>query len=71
MDCARRLKLEKQEDVPNTVIVYLGEVEGPFPAPLVKTSTGWKFDARQRSKKSRIVKSAETTGSHCCLPNLC
>lgn len=41
---SRILKLEKKGDDPNTVIAYLGENEWPFPAPLVKTSTGWKFD---------------------------
>jgi hypothetical protein len=44
LDGSRTLKLVKQEDSPNTVIAYLGEVEWPFPAPLVKTSGGWRFD---------------------------
>ena len=43
---SRILKLEKQADDPNTVIAYLGNVEWPFPAPLVKTSAGWKFDGK-------------------------
>jgi len=43
---SRSLKLEKEKDDPNTVIAYLGEVEWPFPAPLVKTPTGWKFDGK-------------------------
>jgi hypothetical protein len=46
LDGSRILKLEKQADDPNTVIVYLGELEWPFPAPLVKTSAGWKFDGK-------------------------
>jgi len=40
------LKLEKEPDDPNRVIAYLGEVEWPFPAPLVKTAAGWKFDGQ-------------------------
>jgi len=44
LDGARILKLEKQNDDPNSVIAYLGEQEWPFPAPLVKTPSGWKFD---------------------------
>lgn len=43
---SRTLKLEKQLDNPNTIIVYLGESEWPFPAPLVKTPAGWKFDGK-------------------------
>jgi hypothetical protein len=43
---SRTLKLEKQPDNPNTMIVYLGDSEWPFPAPLVKTPTGWKFDGK-------------------------
>ena len=46
LDGVRRLKLEKQEDDPNTVIAYLGAIEWPFPAPLVKTPVGWKFDGK-------------------------
>jgi len=46
LDGSRDLKLEKQKDDPNTVIAYLGKIEWPFPAPLVKTSTGWKFDGK-------------------------
>ena len=46
LDASRILKLEKQGDDPNTVIAYLGRSEWPFPAPLVKTSTGWKFDGK-------------------------
>ena len=46
LDGSRILKLEKQGDDPNTVIAYLGETEWPFPAPLVKTPTGWKFDGK-------------------------
>ena len=42
----RQLKLEKQGDDPNTVIAYLGVLEWPFPAPLVKTPAGWKFDGK-------------------------
>jgi hypothetical protein len=46
LDGSRTLKLEKQADNPNTVIAYLGRGEWPFPAPLVKTSAGWKFDGK-------------------------
>jgi Protein of unknown function (DUF2950) len=46
LDGSRVLKFEKQADDPNTVIAYLGKVEWPFPAPLVKTSAGWKFDGK-------------------------
>ncbi len=46
LEASRKLKLEKQGTDPNTLIVYLGEVEWPFPAPLVKTETGWKFDGK-------------------------
>jgi hypothetical protein len=46
LDGSKTLKLEKQKDDPNTVIAYLGEGEWPFPAPLVKTDTGWKFDGK-------------------------
>ncbi len=46
LDAARTLKLEKEGDDPNTVVAYLGASEWPFPAPLVKTSTGWKFDGK-------------------------
>jgi hypothetical protein len=40
------VKLEKLGDDPNTVIAYMGATEWPFPAPLVKTSEGWKFDGK-------------------------
>jgi hypothetical protein len=30
----------------NTMIAILGTIEWPFPAPLVKTSSGWKFDGK-------------------------
>ena len=43
---AHELKLEPQAGDPNTVIAYLGVLEWPFPAPLVKTATGWKFDGK-------------------------
>ena len=46
LDGSRVLKFEKQADDPNTVIAYLGKLEWPFPAPLVKTSAGWKFDGK-------------------------
>ncbi len=46
LDGSRVLKFEKQGGDPNTVIAYLGKVEWPFPAPLVKTSAGWKFDGK-------------------------
>lgn len=46
LDGSKTVKLEKQGDDPNTVIAYLGEIEWPFPAPLVKTSAGWKFDGK-------------------------
>jgi Protein of unknown function (DUF2950) len=46
LEGARTLKIEKQGDDPNTVIAYLGKAEWPFPAPLVKTSAGWKFDGK-------------------------
>ena len=44
LDGARTLKLENRNDDPNTMVAYLGEAEWPFPAPLVKTSKGWRFD---------------------------
>jgi hypothetical protein len=46
LEGSRIIKLEKRGDDPNTVIAYLGEVEWPFPAPLAKTSRGWKFDGK-------------------------
>ncbi len=46
LDAARSVKFEKAADDPNTVIAYLGEDEWPFPAPLVKAATGWKFDGK-------------------------
>ncbi|MCX6628444.1 MAG: DUF2950 domain-containing protein [Candidatus Solibacter sp.] len=46
LDGARTVKLEKQGADPNTVIAYLGAIEWPFPAPLVKTPAGWKFDGK-------------------------
>lgn len=46
LDGSRTVKLEKEGDDPNTVIAYLGDIEWPFPAPLVKTSAGWKFDGK-------------------------
>ena len=47
LDGARKqLKLEKKADDPNTVIAYVGILEWPFPAPLVKTPAGWKFDGK-------------------------
>ena len=47
LDGSRTLRLEKKADDPNTVIAYLGKDEWPFPAPLVKTSAGWKFDGKE------------------------
>ena len=46
LDGSRILRLEKQKDDPNTVIAYLGKSEWPFPAPLAKTTGGWKFDGK-------------------------
>ncbi len=46
LESSRIVKIEKQTDDPNTVIAYLGETEWPFPAPLVKTPAGWKFDGK-------------------------
>jgi hypothetical protein len=46
LDGSKTVKLEKQGDDPNTVIAYLGVIEWPFPAPLVKTPAGWKFDGK-------------------------
>ena len=46
LDGSKKVKLEKQGDDPNTMIAYLGTAEWPFPAPLVKTPTGWKFDGK-------------------------
>jgi hypothetical protein len=45
LDASKVLKLEKQNNDPNKVIAYLGVIEWPFPAPLVKTGTTWKFDS--------------------------
>ncbi|MCX6630186.1 MAG: DUF2950 domain-containing protein, partial [Candidatus Solibacter sp.] len=53
LEGSRIVKLEKQGDDPNTVIAYLGEIEWPFPAPLVKTSTGWKFDGKAAVEESK------------------
>jgi hypothetical protein len=46
LEGSRNLKMEKSEDDPNKVIAYLGLVEWPFPAPLIKTPAGWKFDGK-------------------------
>ncbi len=46
LDSARVLKFEKQDEDPNTVVAYMGVAEWPFPAPLVKTPAGWKFDGK-------------------------
>jgi hypothetical protein len=46
LDGSKIVKVEKQGDDSNTVIAYLGKSEWPFPAPLVKTSSGWKFDGK-------------------------
>jgi hypothetical protein len=53
LDGSRILKLEKQKNDPDTVIVYLGESEWPFPAPLVKTKSGWKFEGRAALREIR------------------
>ncbi|HYI97731.1 MAG TPA: DUF2950 family protein [Bryobacteraceae bacterium] len=53
LDGSRILKLEKQGDDRNTVIAYLGKSEWPFPAPLIKTSTGWKFDGKAAVEEIR------------------
>ena len=53
LEGSRILKLEKQGNDPNTVIAYLGKDEWPFPAPLVKTSTGWKFDGKAALEEIR------------------
>jgi hypothetical protein len=46
LDGSKIVKLEKENNDPNTVTAYLGASEWPFPAPLVKTPTGWKFDGK-------------------------
>jgi hypothetical protein len=46
LDDAKTLKLENHEGNPDKVIAILGEAEWPFPAPLVRTSDGWKFDGK-------------------------
>lgn len=46
LEASRKVKLEKEGKDPNTMIAYLGEVEWPFPAPLLKTAAGWKFDGK-------------------------
>ena len=51
LDGSRKLKLEKKDDDPNTVIAYVGILEWPFPAPLVKTPAGWKFDGKAALKE--------------------
>ena len=40
----KSLKLERDGDA--KAILLVGENESPFPFPLVKTSKGWKFDAK-------------------------
>ena len=53
LEGSRVLKLEKQKDDPNTVVAYIGKIEWPFPAPLVKTSAGWKFDGKAALEEIR------------------
>jgi hypothetical protein len=40
----KRTKVEPDPDDSKRMIVYVGEVEWPFPAPLVKEGSGWRFD---------------------------
>jgi len=63
-----KVKFEKEEGDPNTVVAYLGEVEWPFPAPLVKTSAGWKFDGKaglQEIKDRQIGRNELTAVAAC------
>ena len=40
----KKTKVEPDPDDPKRMILYVGEVEWPFPAPLVKEGSGWRFD---------------------------
>jgi hypothetical protein len=50
-------RIEKDETDPNRMIVYFGKQEWPFPAPLVKQGSAWRFDGaagRQEVADRRI-----------------
>jgi hypothetical protein len=46
LDDSTIIRFEKKAGGSNEMIAYLGKTEWPFPAPLVKTASGWKFDGR-------------------------
>ena len=43
----RSVKIEKDGDSADRMIVYVGENDWPFPAPLVKEGAAWRFDGRE------------------------
>jgi hypothetical protein len=43
----RSVKVEKDGESADRMIVYVGENDWPFPAPLVKDGAAWRFDGRE------------------------
>jgi hypothetical protein len=48
---ARRKGIQAAAEAADRRVFYAGGIEEPFPAPLVKTDTGWRFDGDAGSKE--------------------
>jgi DUF2950 family protein len=57
IEAARTIRFEKVVEDARMVLLYPGNAEEPFPAPLVKTGSGWCFDGESgldRATRRRI-----------------
>jgi len=68
LDAARRNDIKIQAQTQNRQILYVGAVENPFPAPLMKTESGWMFDgdAGSRELAARRLRRNETAAVEQC-----
>jgi len=51
LDAVRQTRFKEDGKNPNRMILYLGARGEPFPAPLVRTVSGWRFDNRTGAKE--------------------
>ena len=68
LDAAKRSDIKIQPQTQDREILYVGAVENPFPAPLMKIESGWRFDgdAGSRELAARLVRRNEAAAVEQC-----
>jgi hypothetical protein len=68
VDAARAHGFRTEGSAPDRRMLYIGGIPEPFPAPLVKTESGWRFDGEAgfRELSARRILSDEATVVELC-----